>query len=39
MRNLKCKVYDNEIIIQELTKQQKKILEKLKILMPKNLGI
>jgi transposase len=39
MRNLKCKVYDNEIIVQELTKQQKEITEKLKIIVPKNMGI
>lgn len=39
MRNLKCKVYDNEIIISELTKQQKEVLNKLKILIPKKLGI
>jgi len=39
MRNLKCKVYDEDIIIQEISKRQKKILEKLKIIVPKNLGI
>lgn len=39
MRNLKCKVYDDEIIINELTKKQKEVAEKLKILMPKKLGI
>jgi len=39
LRNLKCKVYDNEIIICEPNKQQKEILEKLDILMPKKLGI
>ena len=39
MRNLKCKVYDNEIIIQELAKQQKEIIEKLDILVPKKSGI
>ncbi|MEW6215712.1 MAG: hypothetical protein AB1478_11030, partial [Nitrospirota bacterium] len=31
MRNLKCKVYENELVIQELTKQQKEIAEILKI--------
>jgi hypothetical protein len=35
MRNLKCKVYDSEILIQELTKQQKELVEKLGIIMPK----
>ncbi|MBI2632339.1 transposase [Candidatus Pacearchaeota archaeon] len=39
LRNLKCKVYENEIIICEPNKQQKEILEKLDILMPKKLGI
>ncbi len=39
LRNLKCKVYDDEIIIQEVTKQQREILEKLKILVPNKLGI
>lgn len=39
MRNLKCKVYDNEIVIQELTKQQKQIAEIFGILMPKTMGI
>ncbi len=39
MRNLKCKVYGDEIIIGELTRQQKEIAEKLDILMPKRLGI
>ncbi len=39
LRNLKCKVYEDEIIICEPNKQQKEILEKLDILMPKKLGI
>ncbi len=39
MRNLKCKVYDSEIIIQELAKQQKEILEKLDIIVPKKMGV
>lgn len=39
LRNLKCKVYDKEIFICEPNKQQKEILEKLDILMPKKLGI
>jgi transposase len=39
MRNLKSKVYDDEILIQELTRQQKDITEELKIIMPKKLGI
>ena len=39
MRNLKCKVYENEILIHELTKQQKEIRNKFDILVPKKLGI
>jgi len=39
MRNLKCKVYDHEIIIQELAKQQTEIIEKLDIIVPKKSGI
>ncbi len=39
LRNLKCKVYDDEIIVCEPNKQQKEILNKLNILMPKKLGI
>jgi hypothetical protein len=36
---LKCKVYDEEIIIQEISKRQKDILERLKVIVPKKLGI
>ena len=39
MRNLKAKVYDKELLVSELTKQQKQICEKLGIIVPKNLGI
>jgi transposase len=39
LRNLKCKVYDTEVVVGELTKQQKEIAEKLGIMVPKNLGI
>jgi hypothetical protein len=39
MRNLKCKVYDGEMLIPELTKQQKELVEKLGIIMPKKMGI
>ena len=39
MRNLKCKIYEDEIIIPEQTKQQKEITETLNIIMPKNMGI
>ena len=39
MRNLKCKVYDKELIVQELAKQQKEVVEKLNIIVPKKMGI
>lgn len=39
MRNLKCKVYDTELVPQEMTKQQKEITQIFGILMPKTLGI
>lgn len=39
MRNLKCKVYEKEIIISELTKEQKAITQKLGILVSKTSGI
>lgn len=39
LRNLKCKVYENELVIQELTKEQKEIFEKFKIIVPKTTGI
>jgi len=35
MRNLKCKVYEKEIIVCELTREQKDICEKLDIVVPK----
>jgi len=39
MRNLKCKVYDTDVVVQELTKQQKEIAEVLGLIMPKSSGI
>jgi len=39
MRNLKCKVYDNEMLISETTKQQKEILSLLNIIVPKKCEI
>jgi len=39
LRNLKCKIYDDEGIVSELTKPQKDISEKFNILMPKRVGI
>jgi transposase len=39
MRNLKCKVYDDEVLVAEMTKQQKELSEKLGIIVPKRAGI
>ena len=39
MRNLKCKVYEKEIIVCEPTREQKEICKKLDIVVPKTLGI
>ena len=39
LRGLKCKVFENQVIPAELTKEQKQILEIYKILVPTNLGI
>jgi len=39
MRNLKCKVYEKEVIVSELTREQKDICKKLDIVVPKTLGI
>jgi hypothetical protein len=35
-RALKCKIYDDKLIIQELTKNQKKIFELAGIIVPKD---
>lgn len=39
MRNLKCKIYENEILVQELTRQQKEITKILNIIVSKVMGI
>ena len=39
LRNLKCKVYAREIVVQELTKDQKKLLEKINVIVPNVMGI
>lgn len=39
LKKLKCKVYENNIIISELSKEQKIITEKLGIIVPKTMGI
>jgi transposase len=39
LRNLKCEVFDKEIVIQELTWDQKKLFEKIGVIVPKTMGI
>lgn len=39
LRKLKCKVFENQIIPAELTKNQRKIFEQIDILVPNSLGI
>ncbi len=39
LKKLKCKVYDNNILVSELTKEQRVITEKLSVLVPKTMGI
>lgn len=39
LRNLKAKVFDNEIVVQEINKKTKNIMQALEIIMPTNLGI
>lgn len=39
LRNLKCKVFDREIVIQEPTKDQKKLFEKIGVIVPNTMGI
>jgi len=39
MRNLKCKIYDKELIISEPTRQQKDLAKLLGFILPKSLGI
>ena len=39
MRNLKCKVFDKEVLVGETSKQQKEILSLLNIIVPKKVGI
>ncbi len=38
-RNLKCKIYEKEIIVNEPTRQQKDLAKLLELILPKNLGI
>ena len=39
MRNLKAKVYENNMIIGELTRRQKDFMEKLDIVVPRNMRV
>ncbi len=39
LRNLKCKIYDDELFVQELTKKQKDIFNALDLIVPKKMGI
>lgn len=39
MRNIKCKVFDDEILVHETTLKQEELAQHLNILMPKTLGI
>ena len=39
LRNLKCKIYEKEMIINEPTRQQKDLAELLGLILPKSLGI
>ena len=39
LRNLKCKVYDDEVVVQEPTRQQREIFEGFGIMVPKSMGI
>ena len=39
MRNLKCKVFDKELIVSEPTRQQKDLSKLFGFILPKNLGI
>ena len=39
LRNPKCKVFEKEIVIQEPTKEQKKLFEKIDVIVPNTMGI
>ncbi len=38
LRNLKCKVFDNDIVGQELTKDQKGLFKKIGVIVPNTMG-
>ena len=39
LRNLKCKVFDKELLVSEVTKKQKELFDQLEIIAPMRLGI
>ena len=39
LRNLKCKVFEHSIVIQEPTRDQKELFDKIKVIVPKVMGI
>ena len=39
LRNLKCKVFDKEILVQELTVDQKKLFCRIGVKVPNDMGI
>ena len=39
LRNLKAKIFDDEIVLQEASKKTKEIMKALNIIMPTSLGI
>ena len=39
LRNLKCKVFEKEIVVQEPTKEQKELFEKIGVIVPNTMGI
>ena len=39
LRNLKCKIFDKEIVIKKLTIDQKKLFEKIGDIVPNTMGI
>jgi len=39
LRNLKCKVFEKEIAIQEPNREQKKLFEKIVVIVPNTMGV
>ena len=38
LRNLKCKIFDKDIVIQELTNEQKALFKKIEVVVPNTMG-